>query len=161
VLTAALVACAGSGGEGHDVVPQSHDVQVTGAQGGASGQGYEYVAKRPLGVVALAEARGLDAAEARAAIDRLADALDTCATEEGRKGSLVDGAARVVVQINDQGAVGATSVKVDPKPGAAQNAVVCLVAPLRMLSFGPSDAGARGFAVEALWGHVAPGPVTP
>lgn len=153
----ALVACAGSGGEGHDVVPQSHDVQVAGAQGGASTQGYEYVAKRALGVVALAEARGLDPQVARAAVDRLADALDTCATEEGRKGALIDGAARVVAQIDDSGNVAGTSLKVDPRPGVAQNAVLCLVAPLRMLTFGPTDAGARGFAVEALWGRVVPG----
>ena len=39
---------------------------------------------------------------ARAAVDRLADSLDTCATDQGRKGTLVDGAARVAVQIDLQ-----------------------------------------------------------
>jgi hypothetical protein len=149
-----LAGCAGSGGETHDVVPQSHDVQVNTPQGGASAQGYDYVAKRPLGVVALAEARGLDPVVAHAAIDRLADALDACATDEGRKGTLADGAARVVVQIDDKGNVAGTSLKVDPGAGVAQNAVVCLVAPLRSLSFPPADSSTRGFAIEALWGRV-------
>jgi len=141
-------------------VPESRDVVVTsagpaGSAGGPAGdQGYDYVARRPLAVVALAEARGLDPVVARAAIDRLADALDTCATEEGRKGTLVNGAARVVAQIDGDGRVAGTSVRIDPGTGVAQNAVVCLVAPAKMLAFPPSDAGARGIAIEALWGHV-------
>ena len=158
VLCGLLCACAG--GEGHDAVPESHDVVVTnagpaGPAGAPAGeQGYDYVARRPLGVVALAEARGLDPLVARAAIDHLADALDTCATEEGRKGTLVNGAARVVVQIDGDGRVAGTSVRIDPGTGVAQNAVVCLVAPAKMLAFPPADAGARGMAIEALWGHV-------
>ena len=94
---------------------------------------------------------------AQAAVDRLADALDTCATDEGRKGTLVDGAARVVAQIDEKGNIAGTSVKVDPGAGVAQMAVLCLVAPIRMLTFPPADAGPRGFAVEALWGRVIPG----
>jgi hypothetical protein len=152
---AASLSCAGGGGEGHDVVPPSRDVRVTDA-GAASAQGYAYVARRPLAVVALAEARGVDADVARAAVDRLADALDTCATNEGQKGTLVDGAARVIAQIDDGGNVAGTSVRIDPGAGVAQNAVICLVAPMKMLSFPPSDAGARGMAIEALWGRVIP-----
>lgn len=145
--------CACAGGEGHDAVPESHDVVVTNA-GPAGEQGYDYVARRPLAVVALAEARGLDPVVARAAIDHLADALDTCATEEGRKGTLVNGAARVVAQIDGDGRVAGTSVRIDPGLGVAQNAVVCLVAPTKMLAFPAADAGARGIAIEAIWGHV-------
>ena len=154
--SAALVlSCAGAGGEGHDVVPQSHDVQVRGTDGAnPAAQGYDYVAKRPLAVVALAEARGLEADVARGAIEHLADALDTCATEEGRKGTLVSGAARLVVQIDGDGRIAGASVRIDPGAGVAQNAVICLVAPAKMLAFPPSDAGARGFAIEALWGSV-------
>ena len=153
----AVAGCAGASNEGRDVVPQSHDVVVTDAEGrGASAQGYEYVAQRPLGVVALAEARGIDPQVAKAAIDRLADALDTCATEEGRKGALVDGAARVVARVDEKGNVAGTSVKVDPGEGVAQMAVLCLVAPIRMLTFPPADSAARGLAVEALWGRVVP-----
>jgi hypothetical protein len=161
-LLAALPSCAGSGGEGHDVVPESRDVQVRGTVAGAEGsaggasQGYDYVARRPLAVVALAEARGLDSAVARAAVDRLADALDACVTEEGRKGTLSRGAARVIAPIDTNGAVTGTSLRIDPGAGVAANAVVCLVAPLRMMSFPPADAGSRGIAVEALWGALIP-----
>jgi hypothetical protein len=152
------VSC-GSGNKEHEVMA-SHDVRVVG--GGAAGdpEGYEYVARRPLAVVAMAEARGLDAAVARAATERLADQLDACATEEGRRGTLVEGAARVVAQIDGNGNVSGTSIRVDPAAGAAKSAVVCLVAPLKFLAFPPSDGGARGMAIEAIWGRVsrAPGP---
>jgi hypothetical protein len=155
-LSGGAVACAGGAGEGgHDVVPESRDVRVgpgAGADGGAAG--YEYIARRPLAVVALAEARGVDEAVARAAIERLADALDTCATTEGSKGTLVNGAARVVAQIAPDGTVAQTGLRVDPGAGVLQNAVLCLVAPVKMLAFPPTDAGARGIAIEAIWGHV-------
>lgn len=160
-VLAVLSSCAGTGGEGHDVVPESRDVQVRG--GGAGGrdstQGYDYVARRPLAVVALAEARGLDPAIARLAVDRLADALDACATDRARApgaGGALDGAARVVAQIDPNGTIAATSLRVDPGSGVAESAALCLVAPLRMLTFPPVDAGARGIAVEALWGKVIP-----
>jgi hypothetical protein len=152
---AALLSCAGAPGEARDVVPESRDVQVLDAAAAGSQQ-YDYVAKRPLAVVALAEARGVDPLVARAAIERLADALDTCATGEGRKGTLADGAARVVAQIAPDGTIAGTSLRVDPGAGVAENAVVCLVAPLRMLTFPAVDGGARGMAIEALWGRVIP-----
>jgi len=155
-----LLSCAGAaggGGGGHDVVPQSRDVQVRGEDGANASQGYEYVARRPLAVVALAEARGLEAPLARAMVDRLADALDACATDQGRNGALVDGAARVAVQIDGSGNIAGTSVRFDAGPGVAENAALCFVAPVKMLTFPPADAGARGFAVEALWGRVMPG----
>ena len=136
-------------------MPESRDVRVMDA-GAAAGQHYDYIAKRPLAVVALAEARGVDPLVARAAIDRLADALDTCATGEGRKGTLADGAARVVAQIGPDGTIAGTSLRVDPGAGVAENAVVCLVAPLRMLTFPAVDGGARGIAIEALWGRIIP-----
>jgi hypothetical protein len=140
------------------VVPESRDVQVRGGGGGhESTQGYDYVARRPLAVVALAEARGLDPAVARLAVDRLADALDACATERGRAAGALDGAARVVAQIAPNGTVAGTNLRVDPGTGVAESAALCLVAPLRMLTFPPVDAGgARGIAVEALWGKVIP-----
>jgi hypothetical protein len=154
---ALLVGCAGAGGEGeHDAVPQWRDVVVDAGGAARSPEGYEYVVRRPLAVVALAEARGIDPAIARAAIDRLADALDACATDEGRRGTLADGAARLVMQIDGDGNVAAANLRVDPGSGVAQNAVVCLVAPAKRLGFPPADAGARGMAVEALWGRVLP-----
>jgi hypothetical protein len=150
---ATALACGGAGGEGRDSVPESRDVVVNAAPGGGD-QGYDYVARRPLAVVALAEARGIDPDVARAAVNRLADSLDACATEEGRRGTLAPGAARVVAQIDGDGRVAGTSLRVDPGAGVAQNAVVCLVAPTKMLVFPPADAGARGMAIEALWGRV-------
>jgi hypothetical protein len=150
--------CAANSGEGRDAVPESRDVRVGGTDTQQS-QGYEYVARRPLGVVALAEARGIDTAIAHAAIDRLADALDACATEEGRKGTLADGAARVIAQVDASGAIAAARVtQIDPGDAVARNAVVCLLAPVKLLAFPPAagDAGARGLAIEALWGRVLP-----
>lgn len=154
--TCAVLACAGGNGDSRDVVPASHDVVVRDPQKQGE-QGYDYVARRPLAVVALAEARGIEPLVAKAAIDRIADALDTCATDEGRKGTLVKGAARVVAEIDDMGRVSGTSVRIDPGTGVAQNAVVCLVAPIKMLGFPAADAGARGMAIEALWGDVGAG----
>ena len=137
------------------MVPESHDVRVLDAGSATEGaQGYEYVARRPLALVALAEARGLAPDVAREAIDRLADALDACATDQGRKGSRIDGAARVVAPIAESGSVGVPSVRLDPGPGVAESAVVCLVAPVRLLTFPPVEAGARGIAIEALWGRL-------
>jgi hypothetical protein len=121
-------------------------------------RGYEYVAHRLLGVVALAEARGLDPALARAAIDHLADRLDACVTEERRKGNAAEGAARVVVHIDASGNVVPTTVRVDPGAGSAASAVLCLVAPLKVLTFPPAETDARGMAIEALWGRVQAAP---
>jgi hypothetical protein len=153
---AASVSCAGGGAR--DTVPESRDVRVVsaGPTAAASGQGYEYVARRPLALVALAEARGIAPDVARQAIDRLADTLDACATDHGRKGSRIDGAARVVAPIEPNGSVGAPSMVIDPGAGVAESAVICLIAPVRLLTFPPVDAGARGMAIEALWGRLIP-----
>jgi hypothetical protein len=154
-VAVALIACASAGGGGRDVVPESHDVQVADAAPAGSTQGYDYVAKRPLAIVALAEARGIDPAVARAAIDRVADALDSCVTQQGQHGALSNGAARVVAQIDERGIVAGTNVKIDPGPGVVTTAVACFVAPMKMLVFPPTEAGTaeRGIAVEALWGQ--------
>jgi hypothetical protein len=149
-----VLSCAGGGGR--DMVPESRDVRVVDAGMAAteSMRGYEYVARRPLALVALAEARGIAPEVAREAVDRLADSLDACASERAHKQDHVDGAARVVAPIEPNGSVGAPSMVVDPGPGVAESAVACLVAPVRLLAFPPADAGARGIAVEALWGRL-------
>jgi len=153
-----LASCAGAGGEERDVIPESRDVRVVDASAPSSGpSGYEYVAKRPLATVGLAEARGIDGATARAAIDRVADALDTCATEQGRRGTLAPGAARVVAEIDGNGSVAGTSLRVEGQ-GVLANAVTCLLAPVKLLAFPANDGGARGMAIEALWGSVTPKP---
>jgi hypothetical protein len=115
--------------------------------------GYEYVAKRPLAVVALAEARGIPPDVARLAVDQIADSLDVCTTEQGSGGTVPRGAARVIAQVGQSGAVEATSVHIDPGAGVPAAALLCLVAPIRQLAFPAADAGARGLAIEALWGH--------
>jgi hypothetical protein len=134
-------------------VGPSKDVLVESRGTERTAEGYDYVAKRPFAVVALAEARGVEPEIARAAVDRVADALDICVTERARKGQLPRGAARVVAQIGSSGAVEATSVRVDPGAGSTGGAVLCLVAPTRLLTFPSADGGARGFAIEALWGQ--------
>jgi hypothetical protein len=153
---ACALACGGMAGR--DVVPESVDVRVTDASAPAppAERGYEYVARRPMALVALAESRGISQDVAREAVDRLADALDACATEQGRKGHPVDGAARIVAPIEQDGTVGPPSLRVDPAPGVAQSAVICLAAPVRLLTFPSADAGTRGLAIEALWGHLIP-----
>jgi hypothetical protein len=125
---------------------------------GQGAQGYEYIARRPLAVVALAEARGIDSVTARAAIERLADRLDACVTDESRKGGPVEGAARVVAQIDASGTVAGTNVRIDPGASGASSAVVCLVAPMKLLTFPAGAADGRGIAIEAIWGRVATPP---
>jgi hypothetical protein len=168
VATAAGLGLACGSGGARDTVPESHDVRVPypSAQAAAAGgaPGYEYVARRPLALVALAEARGIAPEVAREAVDRLADALDACATEavqaaaRGKSGAHTEGAARVVAPVEESGRVGAPSVRIDPGEGVAESAIVCLVAPVRLLVFPPVEAGARGIAVEALWGRLIPAP---
>jgi hypothetical protein len=138
------------------VVPKSHDIRVVDAGSSASGETYEYVARRPLAIVGLAEARGMSREVARAAVDRVADTLDTCATDEGKAGRLVEGAARIVAQIGADGRVEGVNVKVDPGDGVAKNAIVCFIAPVKLLTFPPTDAGPRGIALEAMWGRILP-----
>jgi hypothetical protein len=145
-----LAACAPA--NGRDVVGPSHDVVQSGSAPSAA-DGYEYVARRPLAVVALAESRGVAFDVARVAIDEIATALDVCITEQGRSGTVPRGAARVIAEIGVTGTVDATSLRVDPGTGVPAAALLCLVAPARRLAFPAVDAGARGLAIEALWGE--------
>lgn len=154
----ALVLCPATAcsANARDVVPSSRDVVAEASGVPRSTEGYEYVARRPRAVVALAEARGVPANVASAAIERLADALDTCVQDRSDGGPPPHGAARVIAQIASDGSVSGTSVRVEPGSGATQTAVVCLVAPTRLLLFPPADGDRRGVAIEALWGQVAP-----
>jgi hypothetical protein len=160
LLVASLLVSLGcaSGGAGRDVIPASRDV-VADTPGPAQGaQGYEYVARRPLAVVALAEARGIESVTARAAVDHLADRLDACVTDEAHTSGPVDGAARVIAQIDATGTVAATRVRIDPGGSGASSAVLCLVAPMKLLTFPPASGDGRGIAIEAIWGRVVPAP---
>jgi hypothetical protein len=155
-LAALLVGACGGGGR--DVVTPSTDV-VGSAAPSTPSTGYDYVARRPFAVVALAEARGIEPAIARAAVDHLADAIEDCVSDAQRRGAAVDGAARVVAEVDPGGAVANATIRVDPKAGAAATGVVCFLAPTRLLVFPASARTGRGLAVEAIWGSTpTPGP---
>jgi hypothetical protein len=150
-----LGACAGGGGR--DVAgPSNEVVSAPAPSGGAGGSaGYDYVARRHDAVVALAEARGVEPAIAKAAVDRIADSMQECISDPARRGAAPDGAARVVAQIDPTGAVANATIRVDANTSAATaTAVLCFLAPTRLLQFPAASAngGERGIALETLWG---------
>ncbi|MEO8874410.1 MAG: hypothetical protein ABI461_02390 [Polyangiaceae bacterium] len=149
----ACVALAVACGGGRDVVPETHDVRGDTKPAAQNG-GYDYVARRPLGTVGLAEARGIAPDVAARAVDSVADALDACERDLRSQNRFVPGAIRIVAEVDDRGAVEGVNVKMSDDKGAAANAILCLVAPVRLLTFppNPGDAGARGIAIEASWG---------
>ncbi len=154
---ALLAACAGGGGR--DVAGPSNEVVSTPASSASAGTagGYDYVARRRDAVVALAEARGIDPAISKAAVDRIADAMEECVSDPARRAASPDGAARVVAQIEPGGAVANATIRVDattPGGGATSTAVLCFLAPARLLQFpaASASAGERGIALEAIWG---------
>ncbi len=119
---------------------------------GAEANAYVYVARRPHGIVGLAEARQIDDATARAMVDRLADELERCASNLEAKQLLVEGAARVVAIAGPSGTP-ALNVKLAPGDAVAQNALLCIVAPVRATTLPPPiSQGTPGFAIEATWG---------
>lgn len=137
-----------------DVVPDSHDVRVIpdgGAGSGAVEETYAYVARRPHGVLALAEARQINPAEARALVDRLADEMERCMAGLERNGALVDGAARVVA-LADPSGTPLINMKIAPGDAVAQNALICIVAPVRATTLPAATRGTPpGLALEATW----------
>lgn len=156
-LAATLAACSPSGPR--DVAGENKDVRVDPREAGAPADAYAYVAQRPHGVVALAEARNMKDEDAREIIDRLASELEACATRLEAEHALVDGAARVVAVAQPEGPP-ALKVSLEPGGAIAQNALMCLVAPIRAIVFPKgTGAGAPGMAIEAKWGpaRVAPG----
>jgi hypothetical protein len=150
----ALAVLAGCAGPSRDVVPESKEVQTAAPPPTLSPEGYVYVAKRRHGLIALAEARGIDEEGARGLVDHLADELEACAARLEREGKLADdGAGRVVAAVDAGGTIRGVNVKAAPGAAVAANFLVCVVAPLRLASFGPTDAGTRGLAIEAAWGN--------
>jgi hypothetical protein len=154
VVTFAVLA--GCGGETRDVVPDSRDVVRTDTQSERDRGSYTHVAKRSMGFVALAGEQGVGADVAAAAVERLADSLDGCAADLAQHGKLVDGAVRVRMAIAPDGAPVVSHVDVAPGNAVAANAILCVLAPLKLLTFPPSDAtrgaGARTMAIDATWG---------
>jgi len=144
-----FLAC-GSGGT-RDVVPDSRDVTSKPD----SSSGYIYVSKRAMGAVMLSQADGLDEKEAQRATDKLADALDACSRDQTQKGRFTPGAVRLGAEIDEGGVLGPPHVVLSPGGGGQANALLCVVAPFRMLQFSSRDADAssrRRFAIDATWG---------
>ena len=138
-----------------DVIPETHDVRgVSVERGAADSGGYEYVAKRPLCVLGLAESRGIDRDVAARVIDGLADSLQSCAENLSSDGKLVEGAARIAAEVSPGGTPGGLALKVSPGAAATANALLCFIAPFKLTSFPSTAPGAlpRGLAVEAKWG---------
>lgn len=155
-----LLMMIGCGGSNRDVVTESRDVRGVDPHDAPapppSKDAYEYVARRPLGSVGLAEGRGLSRAVAQRATDAVADSMQRCAADLATKGKLVHGAARVVARIGPDGYLAGLQVKVAPGADVAANAILCFIAPVKTLVFPPGDADAgaspRGLALEAAWG---------
>lgn len=155
-----LASCGSNGPR--DVVPDSRDVRVTSQDAGvpANPDAYVHIAKRRHGVVALAEARQMSEADAKALVDRWADDLERCATGLEAAGTLVEGAARIVAVGGPDGTP-ALNVKLAPGDAVAQNALLCLIAPVRASTLPAAKMGAApGLAIEATWGppRMAPPP---
>jgi hypothetical protein len=145
-------------GGGRDVIPETHDVRGVSADrsrpdAGDQG-GYEYVAKRALCVIGVAESRGIDREATARIIDRLADSFQACAENLSGAGKLVDGAARIAAEVSPGGTPVGLALKLSPGAPVTANALLCFIAPFKLTSFpavGP-DAPPRGLAVEAKWG---------
>lgn len=89
--------------------------------------------------------------DARTIVERVADDLERCATGLLAQGLLVEGAARVVAIAGPNGTP-ALNVRLAPGDAVAQNALLCIVAPVRATTFPPSTSGTPGLAIEATWG---------
>jgi hypothetical protein len=157
---AAASACASTT---RDVVPETHDVHVTAGGGQGTQAAYAHIARRPLGFVALARQVGLGDDIGAQATEHLADALDACATTLAAKGRLVDGTIRIDASVAADGSVVISHVTVAPGDGVAANALLCVVAPLKLTVFSPETGRgpARGFAIDASWGPPQTGPARP
>jgi hypothetical protein len=148
------VACQGGT---RDVVPETHDVVVGRGESGAGG-GYSFIARRPLGFVAVASERGLGGDIAKGVADHLADALDACATNLAARGKLVDGTIRVEATVEADGSVRVDHMTVAPGDGVAANALLCVVAPLKLTTLPASgDGAAKEIIFDVSWGPAGTG----
>ena len=151
VTSFAVAAC----GPTRDVVPESHDVQRAAPAGEG---GYEYVARRPMGIVAVAESRGLPRDVVTGVADRMANALDACMTHLASEGRLVPSAARVATHVGRDGSLTGLAVTLTPGPGPTANGLLCFVSPFKLVRFPIADVdpATRGLALEATWGSLGP-----
>ena len=134
-------------------MPEARDVRVDADDPGAS-ESYLYVARRPHGVVALADARHMEEAFTRSLVEQLADELERCSASLESQGQLVEGAARVAVVSGPQGTP-ALAVRLSPGDDVAHNALLCFIAPIRAKRLPPrGPTTTPGLALEATWGPV-------
>ena len=92
---------------------------------------------------------------ARGIVEHLADELERCATNLEARQLLVDGAVRVVAVAGADGTP-ALNVRLAPGDAALQNALLCIVAPIRAMTLPlPTSQGTPGLAIEATWGSLA------
>lgn len=149
-----VVACSPS--SPRDVVPESREVRQAPAPDAKNPDAYEYVVKRPHGTIAIAESRGMLKADAEAAANDLADRFEACAVALESQGLLVEGAARVVAEQEATWSAPAASLRLAPGGAVAQNALLCIVAPLRAGRLTPEKPNTRaGLAIEAAWQPVS------
>ncbi|CAN5638559.1 hypothetical protein BH09MYX1_BH09MYX1_45810 [soil metagenome] len=144
----AIVAMAACNGGPRDATEHTIDVRVDASAEGT----YAYVAKRGRVAVGLAEARGTTDDEAKAVVDRVADAASACMQGLAREGKLVDGALRMLVPFDGGGVGGQPQVVFAEGPAVIANGLLCIVAPARMIALAPNDGGARAVALEIAWG---------
>ena len=148
VLGAAALSCAPS----RDVAePRTTTTQA--GPGPSTGAGYTHVARRPLVTVAIGEVVGIPEEPGRAALEALADAFEGCAEDLARQQKLVSGAARIVAKVSREGAVETVALTVSPGDAVKANALLCFVAPAKLLVF-PASAQRevdRVLLVEAVW----------
>lgn len=158
-----LLGVLGCAGGPRDTLDPSHDVRVSDAGGPQASDGYAYVARRPLVALALAEARNIGEEEARKVLDHAADGASACFDRFSREGHLTQGAARIIVPVDDAGIVGQPLVKFSAEQGAAVQGMLCVVASLRMAGFTPTAPGGpqRAIAVEVAWGPDVAAPTAP
>lgn len=123
---------------------------VVHADTGAGPASYAYLARRSIVAVGLAGAHGLSDEEARALVDRVADAANACFR---RRPNLTPGVGRIELPIDAGGLAGAPAVAFSPAEASALG-MLCVLAPLRMATFSPAseDAGARSITIESAWG---------
>jgi hypothetical protein len=164
--TAALVAsslavAAACGPNTRDVVPVTPETRADGgATGSASGDagadlnGYMYIAKTSHGAVGLADSRGMPERDAISLVAQLARDFDACATKLQNQGVLVRGAGRFLAVVQNGRPV--YDAKLEPGDRVAQNALLCVMAPLKSYPI-PGTADGRGLAIEIAW-DVAGGP---
>jgi hypothetical protein len=142
-----------------DYVPETHDVRSNEADAAPAPKpgGYAYVARRAHGAIGLAGVRAMSQADAERVVDAAADEMERCARAQQAEGKLVDGAARLVVAGSPRGHAQIGDMEIAPGGPVAANALLCLVAPLKTLSF-PKGTSERTPAIllEATWGPVRP-----